>query len=1483
MDQEVQVVQWMQRIAGAEQDKSLFGNGTGGKNFNIPKPGGEKAFEVIGIPLSGAGFFVMELESRILGTHLLGKPAPMYVPTAALVTNMATHFKWGRESSLVWVTALDSGNPVGNAEVSIRNCKGERLWKGRTDARGVALIRQRLPSGQELTQCKTKINYSEASHILSGIGSGMFIFARIPGDMSFTHSSWDDGIEPWRFQLPEAYGNAENRAIAHTIFDRSLFRAGETVHMKHVLRNHTTRGFDHVPAGMQTGEILIAHRGSGQEYRTAAVWGPRGAALSEWKIPETAKLGTYDVSLGKMPSGSFRVEEYRVPLMRAIIQGPTMPLVKARSLDVDIAVSYLSGGGASLLPVRLRAEVQEKSVSFPDYEDYTFTSNHLKEGIVNQSDREGAESAEVEGAQEEDRDVVPAGRNVRLKTMDLKLDETGALRTRIDGIPEMDAAKELHLEAEFRDPNGEVQTSVARIPIHPANRFVGICPESWTLSKDALKYKVVVLDLKGKPVPNADVTVDLYQEIVRSHRIRLVGGFYAYQNTREIRKLGRHFTGKTDKRGVLSCEGASPVSGSVVVHAEVKDEAGNVAVADSGMWVAGKDDWWFEGRSDDRIDVLPEKKHYEPGETARFQVRMPFREATALVTVEREGIIDVFIRKLSGKSPVVDVPIKNYYAPNVYVSVLCVRGRAGQTKATATFDPGRPAYRIGIGEIRVGWKAHELKVNVVPDKEVYKIREEMNVRLSATKAIDGKPARKAEVAVAAVDEGLLQLMPNNSWKLLNAMMNRRNYEVRTATAQSMVIGKRHFGLKALPHGGGGGRQITRELFDTLLLWRGRVTLDEKGEASVKIPLNDSLTAFRIVAIATGETDRFGTGEASVRTSQDLMILSGLPRLVREGDRFRAGFTVRNASEKDLDVDVRLNVGSIRGKTDMGPVSEKIRPGEAKEVYWTIDVPSDVDRLDYEIVAREKAGDAHDRMKVTQKVVPAVPVRTLQATLAQIRGAINVEVERPSDAMPGRGGVAVQVRPKIGDGLAGVREYMERYPYVCLEQKVSKAVALRSTDKWRDVARQMPSYLDGDGLLKYFPSEMCTGSDVLTSYVLSIAHEAGYELPASVRERTVNALRQFVNGRIIRHGSLPTADLAIRKVAAIEALSRYEEVDGQLLASIPVEPNLWPTSAVIDWMQLMGRIKEYPDKERKKEEAQQIIRSRLNFQGTHMGFSTDRMDNLWWLMTSPDNNAVRSILALVSDSRWQEDIPRMVRGALGRMHGGHWETTTANGWGTLAMEAFSKKFESAAVTGTTEAVLGEKKKSIHFGKTSAGDTVEFEWPRGKKTLALRQTGSGYPWATVQSLAAVPLKAPLSSGYTVKKTLTPVEQKTRGRWSRGDVVRVRLDLESQSDMTWVVVSDPIPAGGGIIRSDLGGGSTMLTAKEKREGGVWEAFTEKSDEALRTYYEYVPKGKWSVEYTLRLNNEGRFVMPATRVEALYAPEMFGELPNRAVDVKP
>ncbi len=1464
-----------------DREKSILGHLSAEKikKISIPKLQGAKSFEVVGIPLQAPGFYVVEIESELLGAALLGVSKPMFVPTTVLVTNLSVHFKWSEEVSLVWVTTLDAAKPVPDAALQIRDCEGTILWEGKTDKDGLAKM-SGLPSENSVSQCRNRTQ------------DGLLVTARLGDDLAFVHSSWNEGIEPWRFQIPVEPNYRPE--ITRTILDRSLFRAGETVHMKHIARRHGTSGFS-IPGPSGMGDrLVIQHVGSEQQYELPLKWDAKGIAESTWTIPKEAKLGEYLVApaapggglnLGD-PSAEFRVEEFRVPLMKGIIRPPSETLVAPSSVPVDLTVNYLAGGGAGSLPVRFRYGVQARGSAPPDgRENFMFSAGRLKEGIV-RGDTEPEEETRLQ-----------------ITRTDLTLDRNGSARATIAKLPRIDKPMEIQAELEFRDPNGEIQTVSSQIPLWPASRQIGIKVEGWAVSKENLKSQVAVVDLAGKPVADAPVKVDLFQIKTYSHRKRLIGGFYAYEHSTETRRMATLCEGKTDSRGLLFCERPPSVSGSVALQATSRDEAGHEIATNINLWVAGSSEWWFRAEEGDRIDLIPERKRYEPGETAKFQVRMPFRNATALVSIEREGVGETFVRELSGKEPVVEVPILGNYAPNVFVSALVVRGRVAETQPTATVDLGRPAYKLGIAEINVGWSAHELKVRLTPEKQVYKVREKAKVAVSVNLPDGTPPPRGTEIALAAVDEGLLELMPNKSWQLLEEMMGRRSDGVRTATAQMNVIGKRHFGLKALPQGGGGGRQTTRELFDTLLFWKGRIQLDPVGKTTVEIPLNDSLTSFRIVAIANSGPDRFGTGSTSIRSTQDLIIFSSIPPVVRQGDKIRPEFTLRNATGQPMDVNVSVKVKEI--SEPLPPAAVSVPAGESRIVGWNIEAPTGVDSLHYELEAATAGGEG-DRLSVAEKVVPAVPVRTFQATLAQVEGELRVDVERPKDATAGLGGIQVTLRRSLLEGLTGVTEYISKYPYSCLEQDISKAVALRDPSMWERIMKRLPTYLDGDGLAKYWPA-MHLGSDALTSYALSIAHEAGWTIPEDPRQRMLTGLRGFVEGKVIRYSTLPTADLSIRKLAAVEAISRYDSPvqasgnarrvvpgapatpfagvgngDANLLASITLEPNLWPTSAVLDWINILDRWPNLRNGDRRLAEAEQILRARLNLQGTRMGFSTDSSDFLWWLMISGDTNAIRLLLTELNSPAWKEDIPRIVRGALGRQRQGHWDTTVANAWGVLAMEKFSRSFETTPVTGTARASVAGSTKSLDWGTTPKGGALLFDWPPQQDSLMVGNNGTGKPWATVQSLAAIPLKEPVFTGFKIKRTVIPVEQKEPNVWSRGDILRVRLELESQAEMTWVVVSDPVPAGASILGTGLGRDSQLATSGEERKGWAWPIFEERSLEAYRAYYEFVPKGTWTIEYTLRLNAVGTMNLPPTRVEAMYSPEMFGEIPNAPVRVR-
>src|SRR5690606_28866644 len=201
----------------------------------------------------------------------------------------------------------------------------------------------------------------------------------------------------------------------------------------------------------------------------------------------------------------------------------------------------------------------------------------------------------------------------------------------------------------------------------------------------------------------------------------------------------------------------------------------------------------------------------------------------------------------------------------------------------------------------------------------YQLRENAKVAIEVTLP-DGTPAAHGTVAFAAVDQALLELASNDSWDLLSAMRQLRSYGVETATAQSEIVGRRHYGRKALPAGGGGGASPTRELLDTLLLWQPLVQLDAQGRAQITVPLNDSITRFKLVAVADYGVERVGMGSTSIASTQDLQIISGLPAVVRQGDSYQAMATLRNSTQRTMRLDVSAAyVGADVPATNLAPL------------------------------------------------------------------------------------------------------------------------------------------------------------------------------------------------------------------------------------------------------------------------------------------------------------------------------------------------------------------------------------------------------------------------------------------------------------------------------------------------------------------------------------------------------------------------------------
>lgn len=1472
---------------------------------------GDRPFEVVGIPLQEPGFHVLEIESARLGASLLENSQPMYVRTGVLLTNMSVHVKQGRDDLLVWVTTLAGAEAVTGANVNVLDCSGKPLLAGRTDDQGV--WHHQAPV--------------DAPDYCPDTGqNGLFVSARIPADhpqahgaadYAFVLSSWDRGIEAWRFNVPTSSSMQPER-LTHTVFDRSLFRAGETASMKHYLREETRDGL-RVPTDGRPDRLIIEHEGSAQQHELELLWQetPSGGlvALSEFNIPESAPLGMYSVRMtdaeqGWYGSSRFRVEEFRLPILTGQlgVQGGVLPglLVAPDRLDVDMQLAWLSGGPAAGQKVTLSAMAEDRVPQFDDYDAYSFVPPP-------RAPIEGAVAPE-ESVHENESDAAPQ-RRLFVDGREFALDSNGTATQQIAAPPDSDRPQRLLLEASFADPSGEIQTISRSVDVWPAAVQAGLKAEGWDRAGRDIPVSLLALSPDAQPRAGVAMRLLAIERKTYSVRKRMVGGFYRYDSHTERIELGTLCEGLTDEAGALSCNARFDREGAYELVAVAQDDVGRMSRAYTSLWVSGAGELWFDGQDDDRIDLIPSKREWQAGEQAEFQVRMPFREAVALVSVEREGVLWKQQVALSGKNPVVKIPVSAEWGPNAYVSVLVLRGRLYEvpwqsflqwgwrrpakwleaypenpddTLVTSRIDLAKPAFRLGVSEIRIGGQADRLQVTLTPDRAVVQVKEEVDVRVQV-RLPDGSPAAHGTVAFAAVDEALLELAPNDSWKLYDAMHPRRSLGVRTATTQLEVVGRRHYGRKAVAAGGGGGTAPTRQLFDTLLSWQPLVQLDANGEARVRFRLNDALSRFRLVAVADHGAGHFGMAESSVVTRQDLQLVSGLPPVVREGDEYLAQVTVRNATEQSREIELRA-VRSDGGQEEALPSQTlRLNGGESATVSWQVSVPPlPWPRESAELEWRLEGGDGSvsDRLVVSQRIEPRLPTVTVQAALHGLSAGQTMEipVAAPAGALHSAsgevwGGIALDASASLVGSLQGVRDWWQQYPYTCLEQSASQAMALQDLQRWGKVVGRFTTHMDDDGLLRYFPGTG-PGSEVLTAYLVSMQHEAqhlggAFSLPEDALARMLDGLQAFAEGRLKRDMALSGAPMDSRRIMALEALSRHGRVTPAMLTSFAQSPDKWSTPTLVDWLSILVRMPDTAHQAKRVAQARSVIVSRMSVTGGAMAFTDKPINSAPALMATHVTALSRLMLTVMARPEWRDDLPRMAQGLLHSQARGAWQVTTENLSAVLALQAFSRHFEAVPATGIVRAgpAVGPGLE-LALKPAEMAATARMAWPAGKGALQLRHEGEGRAWVGLRAQARLPDSESQHAGFRIERRIVPVVQAGAG-WSRGDVYRVELEIHARESATWVVLTDPVPSGAAILGSGLGR-DTRLQSRPNEADSYPPAYEERGASAYRAYFDYLPAGRVRLSYTVRLNAAGSFSLPPTRVEALYRPDLYGTHSN-------
>ena len=185
-------------------------------------------------------------------------------------------------------------------------------------------------------------------------------------------------------------------------------------------------------------------------------------------------------------------------------------------------------------------------------------------------------------------------------------------------------------------------------------------------------------------------------------------------------------------------------------------------------------------------------------------IQSPWESATALLTVEREGVRRYQRFALTSTQQTVEVPITEADIPNVFVSVLLVRGRTSNDPGTDGSDPGKPPFRLGYAELKVEDATKKLAVQLSADRAEYRPANVAHVSLAVTDAASEPVA--GEVTLWAVDYGVLSLTDYKAPDVLHAVYREKALQVMTEDSRQRIVSRRVLTPKGDGDGGGGGAE-----------------------------------------------------------------------------------------------------------------------------------------------------------------------------------------------------------------------------------------------------------------------------------------------------------------------------------------------------------------------------------------------------------------------------------------------------------------------------------------------------------------------------------------------------------------------------------------------------------------------------------------------------------------------------------------------------
>lgn len=1403
------------------------------------------------------------------------------------------------EGLMIWVTRLGDTQPLEGVAIRVRDKENHVLWEGRTDSRGLAQA-----PGEE-------------------IGKKVFLVtARRGDDLAYARTNWYQGHRGWEFNLPTEWRNT--RLWTGTAWpDRGIVRPGEKVHIKAMLRRQEDRRL-----ALPTGWVTFLVRDAMYEPREVRrlPLGPDGGAEIEYQVPETAALGGWNVEIGgewdsekkhfkagesySVEPASFLVAQYRRPKFRVLVTADKDEAIAGDRLRIEAEGQLLAGGPMGGAPVTWSSFAERRYWWHPGAEFAGFEFMPNTEG-ENESSTPNPDLPEKEG----------------------KLDGLGKRVLSIEKIAgDPSWPMQVTFEAEVTDVDRQTSAARQEVMVFPGEYMLGLkAPGYFVEGAKGVETALIAVQPDRAVRDKAVVRIELYRRTWDSVRRRNPAGLFEFESKAVDTKVAEQEL-VSGPKPVPVRFGAIP-AGQYFLLAKSQDPRGNQLQSRVFFYALGEGGSAWRMDQANRIDLVVEKKSYVPGETARVLVKAPWAKSRALITIERGGVLESRVEELSGTMPVLEIPVRSEYAPNVFVSVVLLRGRIEAAGDKQLIDPGRPAYRIGMAEILVPPLERQLTLRLAPGAPEFRPGQEATVRLKVSGA-DGRPRRTA-VTLWAVDSGVLGLTGYSPPNLIEIFYPRRGLGVATSESRTRLVGRRSYGNKGGRHGGGGGfgagAEQLRSDFRPLAFWQGDLFTDDQGEALVTFKLPESLTTYRLMAVGSAGEEEFGSAAVEFRVSKPLGLEPALPRFLRPGDKTEAGVVVRNRTAVPRTVEVRAQVATpgvialtgeaVRTVTVPAQSSSEVRFSFTGQALGTA-------KLRF-FAASPSPTPEQDGLELPLPVLAALPTETV-AVFFPVEQKAEQSIAVPAGVLESAGGLTVALGP---GGLLEAQtavDYLLAYPHRCAEQIGSRLLGILGAqkvggglapaqvdglprDRWlaQTVARLESFQGPGGGFSFWRGGEESEPLTIHIALVLAEAKAAGVPVDGEMIEKTWNYLERLVNRS--EPWTWGERDGWTSKVGAVLACGRLGQplapaFDG--LFGARVGRPTWPKA------QLALAMLEANPKDPRARTLLQELRNNIATGVRAARLKEPQASWNWLFLHSEARGSAWALEALLAANPKDPTAPKLVAGLIDHLVNLKDFATQDGAVMLKALGRYSQAIGGAAGSRRAVALLGGNRvlEAVFVGLGGGERTADVsmkelaakagEVPERKVPLVVTKEGEGplQAAATLRFVRSQPGPA-IVHGIVLARRLVDAAGKEVQAVRAGDQLQLELQLDLPTSLRYAAVEIPLPAGLEAVDPNLATTAKRRVAPEDRAGRSseegegeaelyawdWNCFcspgfdhVELRDDRIQLYATYLPAGTQKTRFPVRATSSGTFFLGPAKAEAMYDPGTYGTTAGGTVEIR-